>query len=85
MGAIRLLTAPIRRIASSRLFQFAVVVAIVLLLDHFSYDYAALHASPMAWRISSPPPCSCVPIIFRVGILTNPVLQVGLMIAVCLS
>ena len=32
MGAIRLLAAPIRRIARSRLFQFAAVVAIILLL-----------------------------------------------------
>ena len=42
MGPIRLLTAPIRRIANSRLFQLAVVVTIILLLDHYSYDYAPL-------------------------------------------
>ena len=42
MGAIRLLAAPIGRIANSRLFQLAVVVLIILLLDHYSYDYPVL-------------------------------------------
>src|SRR5579862_8035175 len=42
MGPIRLIAAPLRRIANSRLFQLAVVVALILLLDHYSYDYGAL-------------------------------------------
>lgn len=36
MGLIRLIAAPIRRLASSRLVQFAVVVALILLLENFS-------------------------------------------------
>ncbi len=36
MGMIRLLAAPIRSIARSRLFQLAVVVFIILLLENFS-------------------------------------------------
>jgi hypothetical protein len=36
MGLIRLIAAPIRRLASSRLVQLAVVVAIILLLENFS-------------------------------------------------
>jgi hypothetical protein len=63
MGFFRLLSAPIRHIANSRLFQLAIIVAIILVLDHYSYDYAVL--------------CSRY---FGVGILTDPVLQVGLMI-----
>ena len=42
MGAFRLLTVPIRRIANSRLFQLGVVVAIVLLLENFSDNHAVL-------------------------------------------
>jgi hypothetical protein len=42
MGAFRLLTIPIRRIASSRLFQLGVVIAIVLLLENFSDNHAVL-------------------------------------------
>ncbi len=81
MGPIRLLAAPIRRIASSRLFQLALVVAIILSLDHYSYDYAVLR--PIAEGLkklvtASVQLCSDY---FRVGILTDPVLQVGLMIA----
>jgi len=36
MGLIRLIAAPIRRLASSRLVQFGVVVALILLLENFS-------------------------------------------------
>ena len=40
MGTLRLVVAPIRRVANSRLFQLVVIVTIILLLDHYSYDYA---------------------------------------------
>lgn len=36
MGVIRLIAAPIRRLASSRLVQLGVVVALILLLENFS-------------------------------------------------
>jgi len=36
MGLIRLIAAPIRRLASSRLVQLAVVVSLILLLENFS-------------------------------------------------
>ena len=36
MGLIRLIAAPIRRVASSRLVQFGAVVALILLLENFS-------------------------------------------------
>lgn len=36
MGLIRLIAAPIRRLASSRLVQLAVVVGLILLLENFS-------------------------------------------------
>ena len=36
MGLIRLIAAPIRRLASSRLVQLGVVVALILLLENFS-------------------------------------------------
>jgi len=42
MGLIRLIAAPIRHIANSRLFQLGAVVAIVLLLENFSNNYAVL-------------------------------------------
>lgn len=42
MGPIRLLAAPLRRIANSRLFQFAVVVGLILLLENFSDNQAIL-------------------------------------------
>ena len=42
MGLIRLIAAPIRHIANSRLFQLGVVVAIVLLLENFSNNHAML-------------------------------------------
>jgi hypothetical protein len=42
MGLIRLIAAPIRRLASSRLVQLGVVVAIILLLENFSDNRAVL-------------------------------------------
>ena len=42
MGVIRLIAAPIRRIANSRLFQLAVVIGIILLLENFSDNRAVL-------------------------------------------
>jgi hypothetical protein len=81
MGPIRLIAAPISSIARSRLVQLFVVVAVILLLDHYSYDYAAL--KPIAEGLQKVVTgtvhlCSEY---FRIGILTDPVLQVGLMIA----
>ena len=81
MDAIRLIIAPFRRVANSRVFQVALVIAIILSLDHYSYDYAVLR--PIAYGLkdlvtATVQLCSQY---FRVGILTDPVLQVGLMIA----
>jgi hypothetical protein len=42
MGLIRLIAAPIRRLAGSRLVQLGVVVAIILLLENFSDNRAVL-------------------------------------------
>lgn len=42
MGLIRLIAAPIRHIANSRLFQLGAVVAIVLLLENFSNNHTVL-------------------------------------------
>jgi hypothetical protein len=42
MGAFRLLTVPIHRIANSRLFQLGVVIAIVLTLENFSNNHVVL-------------------------------------------
>ena len=81
MGPIRLLTAPIRRIANSRLFQLAVVVTVILLLDHYSYDYTPLLPIAEGLKKSVIATVELFSKYFRVGILTDPVLQVGLMIA----
>jgi len=81
MGPIRLLAAPLRRIANSRLFQFAVVVAIILALDHYSYDYAALRPLADGLKTAVTATVQLFSDYFRVGILTDPVLQVALMIA----
>ena len=81
MGPMRLLAAPIRRIANSRLFQLVVVVAIILLLDHYSFDYAALRPIADGLKKSVTATEDLLSKYFRVGILTDPVLQVGLMIA----
>ncbi len=42
MGLIRLIVAPIRRLASSRLVQLGIVVALILLLENFSDNHAVL-------------------------------------------
>ena len=80
MGAIRLMAAPIRRLANSRLVQLAVVVAIILLLDHYAYDYAALRPIADGLKNLVTASVQLCSELFRVGILTDPVLQVGLMI-----
>ncbi len=81
MGAIRLLTAPIGRIANSRLFQLAVVVLIILLLDHYSYDYPVLQPIADGLKALVNATVQLCSEYFRIGILTDPVLQVGVMIA----
>ncbi len=81
MGAISLLAAPIRRIASSRLVQFAAVVAVTLLLDHYAYDYAALHAVVDGLKNLVTATVQLCSDFFRVGILTDPMLQAALTIA----
>jgi hypothetical protein len=81
MGPIRMLAAPIRRIANSRLFQLAFVVAIILLLDHYAYDHAALRPLADGLKKLVTATVELCSEYFRVGILTDPVLQVGLMIA----
>lgn len=88
MSAIRLLAAPVRRLANSRLIQLAVVIAIILALDHYSYDNAVLR--PLAEGLKGLVTASVQLFsdYFRIGILTDPVLQVALMIvyvyAICL-
>lgn len=81
MGAIRLLAAPIRRIANSRLVQFAAVVVITLLLDHYAYDYAVLHGVVDGLKRLVAATVQLCSDFFRVGILTDPMLQAALTIA----
>jgi len=81
MGPIRLLAAPIRRIVNSRLFQLAIVVTVILLLDHYSYDYPVLQPLADGLKKLVTATVQLCSQYFRVGILTDPVLQVGLMIA----
>ena len=81
MGPIRLLAAPLRRIANSRLFQLAVVVAIILSLDYYSYDYALLRQIADGLKTRSPPRFNYGSEHFRVGILTDPCFRWALMIA----
>lgn len=81
MGAMRLLAAPIGRIANSRLFQLAVVVLIILLLDHYSYDYPVLQPVADGLKALVNATVQLCSEYFRIGILTDPVLQVGVMIA----
>jgi hypothetical protein len=81
MGLIRLIAAPIRRIASSHMFQFAVVVAIILLLDHYAYDYAALRVIADGLKQAVTATVQLFSDYFRVGILTDPLLQVALEIS----
>lgn len=80
MSAIRLLAAPLRRIANSRLVQLAAVIVVILLLDHYAYDYAALQAVAEGLKDLVAASVKLCSELFRVGILTDPVLQVGLMI-----
>ncbi len=81
MGMIRLIAAPIRSIVRSRLFQLAVVLAIILFLDYYSYDYALLRQIADGLKKLVAATVQIFSEHFRVGILTDPVLQVGLMIA----
>lgn len=77
----RLIAAPIRGIMRSRLFQFLAVLAIVLALDHYSFDYAALHQLTNGLRALVDSTVHLCSEFFRVGILTDPVLQFGLIMA----
>jgi hypothetical protein len=81
MGVIRLVAAPIRYIANSRLVQFAFVLAVILLLDHYSFDYAVLQPIAQGLKNLVTATVALCSDWFRIGILTDPVLQVGLMIA----
>jgi hypothetical protein len=78
---IRLIAAPIRGIMRSRLFQLVAVLAIVLSLDHYSFDYTALHQISVWLKTLVDATVQFCADFFRVGILTDPVLQVGLIIA----
>ena len=80
MGPIRLIAAPIRSIMRSRLFQLAVVLTIVLLLDYYSFDYPPLHRISLGLKALVDATVQFLAEHFRVGILTDPVLQVGLII-----
>jgi hypothetical protein len=80
MGIIRLIAAPIRSVARSRLFQLAGVLAIILLLDHYSFDYPPLRQISVGLKTLVDATVQFCAERFRVGILTDPVLQVGLII-----
>lgn len=80
MGVIRLITAPIRSIMRSRLFQLALVLAIILLLDYYSFDYAPLREISAGLKSLVDLTVRFFAEHFRIGILTDPVLQVGLII-----
>jgi hypothetical protein len=81
MGPISFLAAPLRRLANSRLLQLAAVIAIILLLDRYAFDYAALRAIAEGLKNAATATVQLCSEFFRVGILTDPVLQVGVMIA----
>ena len=81
MGIIRLIVAPIRAVLRSRLFQLVAVLAIVLLLDYYSFDYPPLHQISDGLRRLVDATIQFGSAYVRVGVLTNPVLQVGLIIA----
>jgi len=81
MDAIRLIVAPVRHVANSRVFQVALVIAIILSLDHYSYDYAVLRPIADGLKDLVTATVQLCSQYFRVGVLTDPVLQVGLMIA----
>ena len=74
MGPIRLIAAPIRAIARSRLVQLVAVLAIVLLLDHYSFDYTLLHQISAGLKALVDATVQFCAGLFRVGILTDPVL-----------
>jgi len=65
----------------SRLFQLVAVLAIVLLLDHYSFDYTLLRQISVGLKTLVDATVQFCSEVFRVGILTDPVLQVGLIIA----
>lgn len=78
---LRLIAAPIRGIMRSRLVQLVAVVAVVLLLDHYSFDYAPLQQLSVGLKwLADATVRFCGAHLFRVEILTDPVLQVGLII-----
>jgi hypothetical protein len=81
MGIIRLIVAPIRSVVRSWLFQFAAVLAIILLLDYYSFDYAPLREISGGLKTLVDATVRFFSEHFRIGILTDPVLQVGLIIA----
>jgi hypothetical protein len=78
---IRLIAAPFRAVMRSRLFQLIAVLVIVLLLDHYSFDYAPLREISVGLKSLVDATVQVCSRVFRVGILTDPVLQVGLIIA----
>ena len=81
MGPIRLIAAPIRAVARSRPVQLIAVLAIVLLLDHYSFDYTLLHQISAGLKAVVDATVQFCAGLFRVGLLTDPVLEVGLIIA----
>ncbi len=81
MGPLRLIAAPIRAIVRSRVVQLVAVLAIVLLLDHYSFDYPLLRQISAGLKALVDATVQFCGELFRVGILTDPVLQVGLIIA----
>jgi len=80
MGIIRLIAAPIRSIMRSRLFQLAAVLTIILVLDYYSFDYAPLREVSAGLKALVDATVRFFAEHFRVGILTDPVLQVGLIV-----
>jgi hypothetical protein len=79
---LRLLAAPIRGIMRSRLFQLIAVLVIVLLLDHYSFDYAPLREISIGLKsLADATVQFCAQHLFRVGILTDPVLEVVVIVA----
>jgi hypothetical protein len=59
----------------SRLFQLVAVLAIVLLLDHYSFDYTLLRQISVGLKTLVDATVQFCSEVFRVGILTDPVLQ----------
>lgn len=81
MGAIKLLAAPIRSIARSRLFQLLVVVAIVLLLENYSDDNAVFSRISDGLDKLVDATVQLFSDRFRMRTFTKSVLTVGLVIA----